>query len=102
MRGSERRKEVLQQVEACVCRDRQNAYGDAEDNFRNIAEHWTLWLRQRKLLADGVSLAPIDVAAMSAQIKLARAAENPMYLDNWVDGAGYFTCGGGIVLATKP
>ena len=35
--GTELRREALHQVESCVCQDRQNTYGDAEDNFADIA-----------------------------------------------------------------
>lgn len=102
MTGTARRKAVLEKVEACVCRDRQNSYGDAEDNFQHIASYWTDWLTQRKMLAPGVRVQSYDVAAMCQFIKLARAAVNPMHLDNWVDGAGYAVCGAGIVESQTP
>ena len=95
--GNERRAMVLDTVRAAVCRDRQNAYGDAEDNFRNIADYWNLWLKQRGF--DAI-LTPLDVAMMSALLKTARAAANVTYSDNWVDLAGYAVCGAGIVAAT--
>ena len=55
--GTELRREILAMVEGCVCKDRQNTYGDAEDNFANIASiantvlagkveqsRWTRWM----------------------------------------------------------
>jgi hypothetical protein len=95
--GTEYRREVLKQVEGCVCRDRQNSYGDAEDNFENIAAYWTLWLHQRGLLPPDKKIDALDVAQMSALIKTARKTANLYHEDNWVDGAGYEVCGGGIV-----
>lgn len=96
MSGNYRRSKIIDDVKAAVCRDRQNAYSDAEDNFRDIADYWNLWARGRGLLKDGASFSAIDVAQMSAFIKVARAQANPLYADNWVDQAGYAVCGGGI------
>ena len=100
--GTTRRKEALKEIEACVCRDRQNTYGDAEDNFRDIADYMTLWLRQRGLLNDGARRQSFDVAQLSSFIKIARKAANPRYRDNWIDDAGYNVCGAGIVVGQEP
>lgn len=97
--STERRREILKAVEQAVCKDRQNTYSDAEDNFRVIAEFWTTWGKARGW---SVKFEPRDVAMMSALIKSARAAVNLDYLDNWVDLAGYATCGGGIAKGKKP
>lgn len=91
--GSDIRRELLRDVEACVCRDRQNTYGDAEDNFADIAKIASV------VLAPKLSkhLTAEDVALFSACIKLARLKTSPDHLDNWIDLAGYAVCGGGIV-----
>lgn len=94
--GTQRRKDRLAQIEKCVCNDRQNTYGDAEDNFANIAEYWTLWLRSRKLLQAHARVEAHDVAVMSGLIKVARLSTSPDHIDNWDDLAGYAVCGGGI------
>lgn len=99
--GTSRRREILERIASCVCRDRQNNYGDAEDNFKNIAAYWNLWLRQRGLLAPGKEIDPLDVAQMSAFIKVARKVGNLDYLDNWIDGGGYEVCGAGIILSRE-
>lgn len=96
--GSDRRREVLKRIEECVCKDRQNSYGDAEDNFQNIADFWTVHLRTRGLLKEGAVVTSLDAAAMQDLVKDARRAANIEYPDNWVDGGGYNTCGGGILL----
>lgn len=96
MTGNERRSAVLDTIRGAVCRDRQTSYGDAEDNFQNIADYWNLWLKQRGFT---VALTREDVAMMSAMIKVARASGNLSYSDNWVDMAGYAVCGAGIVAA---
>lgn len=97
--GTQRRQAIIDQVAACVCKDRQNTYGDAESNFENIAEYWTVWLRSRKLIAADASVQAHDVAVMSGLIKVARLSTSPDHIDNWVDLAGYSVCGGGIRVA---
>ena len=42
-----------------------------------------------------------DVAAMMALLKIARISENQRHMDNWVDGCGYFACGGEIAGGDK-
>ena len=91
--STDRRREILRTVEQAVCKDRQNTYSDAEDNFQIIAEFWTTWGKARGW---NVQFESRDVAMMSALIKAARAGVNLDYLDNWVDLAGYSVCGGGI------
>ena len=95
--GTELRREALREVEGCVCKDRQNSYGDAESNFAVIAEFWTTYLRTRGLIAATTRIESFDVAEMSGLIKCARAAHNPHHRDNWIDRAGYAICGAGII-----
>ena len=91
--GTDIRREIIAQVEGCVCRDRQNTYGDAEDNFADIAVIASVALAPK--LKGPLSAA--DVALFSAAIKFARLKSSPLHLDNWIDLAGYAVCGGGIV-----
>lgn len=95
--GTELRREILAMVEGCVCKDRQNTYGDAEDNFANIASIANI------VLADKLSkpLDALDVAIFSACIKIARCRTSPRHLDNLIDLAGYAVCGAGIVKREK-
>ena len=102
--GSERRQAILHKIESCVCKDRQSSYGDAEDNFANIAELWNIWLRVRYVAKGSPEgnqeLTAADVAGMCALIKVARAAHNVTVEDNWIDMAGYAVCGAGIIRST--
>lgn len=82
------RKRVLSEAEKCVCGQREQDYGTPEDNFSRIAEFWATY--------KGVEFSPVDVAIMIALLKVARIANNPGHMDNWVDGCGYFACGGEI------
>jgi hypothetical protein len=88
--GIARRRKVLDQVAGCVLRDRASSYGDAEDNFADIAALASIVLARRL----AAPLTAADVAAFCACIKLARIKASPEHLDNWVDLAGYAVCGG--------
>ena len=82
------RSNILSTAKSYITRDRQADHGDAEDNFSRIAGYWSLHT--------GVTLTATDVAVMMALLKVARIKQNPQHVDNWVDGAGYFACGGEI------
>ncbi len=79
------RKECLDKAAECVLKDRASQYGGVEDNFRTIANFWSVYL--------GRKVYPADVAAMMALLKIARAKANPRHADSWVDLAGYAACG---------
>ena len=82
------RKRVLSEAERCVCGQREQDYGEPEDNFGRIAEFWTTYM--------GVEFGTVDVAIMMALLKIARISENLQHMDSWVDGCGYLACGGEI------
>lgn len=88
------RKRVLKEAERCVCGQREQDYGTPEDSFNLIAKLWTTYVSTGSLV-DLVFDAK-DVAAMMALLKIARISENPQHMDNWVDLAGYASCGGEI------
>jgi hypothetical protein len=83
------RADILATASEYVTIDRATTHGDAEDNFRRIADLWTAYL--------GVDdITSIDVAVMLALLKVARIRSNPTHADNWIDIAGYAACGGEI------
>lgn len=84
------RKRVLSEAEKCVCGQREKDYGTPEDNFDMIGKLWTVYLDY------ATKIDAHDVAAMMALLKIARISENPNHMDSWVDGCGYFACGGEI------
>ena len=84
------RKRVLSEAERCVCGKRENEYGVPEDSFEMIGKLWTVYLDY------ATKIDAHDVAAMMALLKIARISENPQHMDSWVDGCGYFACGGEI------
>lgn len=84
------RKRVLKEAEKCVCGNREQDYGTPEDSFEMIGKLWTVYLDC------ATKIDAHDVAAMMALLKIARISENPQHMDSWVDGCGYFACGGEI------
>ena len=83
------RADILATASEYVTIDRATTHGDAEDNFRRIADLWNAYL--------GVDdITSIDVAVMLALLKVARIRSNPNHADNWIDIAGYAACGGEI------
>ena len=86
------RKEVLHTAEQMVNGDREQDYGNPENNFRTIANLWNAYFNG-KITSN---LKPHDVAAMLALLKIARIGSGHAKDDNWVDLAGYAACGGEI------
>ena len=84
---------LLDRAKEIITNDRQNTHGQPEDSFRRIADLWSGYLT--------VGVHEQDVAVMMALVKVARIMENPQHADNWIDGAGYFACGGEVALRDK-
>jgi hypothetical protein len=82
---------ILQEALAIVTKDRCQAYGPPEDNFRNIAEIWTPILHQMGW--EGPLLLPHQIAILMEAMKIARKIQNPTHKDSWLDTAGYAACG---------
>lgn len=91
---SERRRRFLHGIESLICGVRQDSYGDAEDNFRDIAEIWSVLLG-RKLKEP---LSSVDVGYLMIGMKLARTINSPWEIDHAKDMAGYAGCVGGILM----
>lgn len=94
----EKREELLKQAIDIVCSDRNNQYGEPEDNFSVIGELWSAYLNAR-CTPPGVR---VDIGAQEAAdmlilFKVARSATavNPK-TDTYVDIAGYAACAGSI------
>lgn len=86
------REEILAAAKKCVCGDREQDYGSPERNFQTIANMWEDYLAAKG--HEVVDIAPPDVAAMLALLKIARIASGHAKYDNWIDLAGYAACGG--------
>jgi predicted NUDIX family NTP pyrophosphohydrolase len=78
------RREILREAAKAVDGDRQDAYGNPEDNLGRIARLWAAFLN--------IDISTTDVASMMILLKIARETNMHRY-DNWVDIAGYAACG---------
>lgn len=91
--GAMTRKKILDKALDIVTRDRNKAYGEPEDNFKDIAKFWTTY--------KGVEFHAHDVAQMMILVKASRIKTSPEVEDHWVDQAGYSACGGQAFSATE-
>ena len=87
------RERVLKEALNCVNGEREKQYGSPEDNFRRIADLWSVYLtslfEDEKIVVD---IDPIDVAKMMILFKIARSNGDKDKLDNYVDILGYGAC----------
>ncbi len=87
------REKVLKEALNCVNGEREKQYGNPEDNFRRIADLWSVYLtslfEDEKIVVD---IDPIDVAKMMILFKIARSNGDKDKLDNYVDMIGYAAC----------
>lgn len=87
------RSSILAEASRIVTKDRDATHGQPEDSFGQIARVWSARL--------GIHIRPDQVCIMLADLKGCRAWSNPGHADNWVDGAGYFACGGELAATAK-
>ena len=81
-----KREEVLSKAAKAITGERDKRYGSPEDNFRRIADYWSVYL--------GEPITQTDVAMMMILLKVARTVNDPTYDDNYIDIAGYAACAG--------
>lgn len=83
-----KREDILELANQCVNGSRDEQYGTPENNFKKIAELWSIYL--------GFEISDVDVAAMMALMKISRISNGNRSVDSWIDLAGYAACGGEI------
>ena len=87
------RADILHAAEKCVCGQREQDYGTPEDNFKAIAELWSVYLDRISVGKYGNTIVDEkDVAVMMALLKIARIAAGGGKADSWIDLAGYAAC----------
>lgn len=87
------RASILHEALSIVTKDRNQAYGNPEDNFRDIGWAWEWYLNMiQPDDATAISLESHHVADLMILMKIARNAHKPGR-DNYVDIAGYASCG---------
>lgn len=87
------RAKILEEAGKAVLTDRNESYGEPEDNFRRIAEQWSLYFKQKYDIE--VKVTAEDVAWMLGDLKKVRAYAG-YKRDNYVDMVGYAACGGEV------
>ena len=80
---AEKSREFLQEAHGIVYGDRHEEYGDAANNFDDIARMWTDWNKGWKFTKE-------DVAMMMIMVKIARCHQN-WTEDSLKDIVGYCT-----------
>lgn len=66
---------------AKVLEERRDDYGDPAEQFRAIADRWSITL--------GMPITPAQVALCMIDLKLVRLAYDPGHVDSLVDVIGY-------------
>ena len=94
------RAKILDEAAKIICSDRNDEYGEPEDNFEVIGELWSAFLTARCApVGTEIEMGPAEVAEMMALFKIGRLAS--AYCpkrDSFVDCAGYIACAGEIAL----
>lgn len=93
------REQLLREAIGIVSNDRNKAYGNPEDNFKNIAVYWSQHLTASTGIE--ITVTALDVAHMNILQKMARLSTNPTHHDSTVDVAGYAACAAGCVAAEQ-
>ncbi len=85
------RERCLNKAKQIVCGDRNNEYGEPEDNFKVIAGYWEAYLDGKYEM--GIPLDSEDVANMMVLFKMGRITTSKTYKeDSYIDMAGYTAC----------
>jgi hypothetical protein len=94
------RAQVLLEAARCILTDRNGLYGEPEDNFSNIAPYQTSWLKPK--LKEGEVVDALDVALLTAGVKLGRLHTGKHVRDTWVDLVGYIACAFRVSELSRP
>lgn len=85
------REHCLDEAKRIVCTDRNEQYGEPENNFDVIADYWAAYLNSKYKV--GVLFDFGDVVYMMVLFKMGRITTAKAYKeDNYIDMAGYAAC----------
>ena len=83
------RSDLLSKAAELIDGQRAKDYGDAAENFGNVAQGWSVILGQEVL--------PEQVAFLMTWLKICRLTKSPgNHIDSWIDSAGYIALGAEI------
>ncbi len=91
------RAEILDAAKGIVNGKREAQYGSPEDNFRTIAQYWSIYLWSKYGEDFSEALTARDVADMMMLFKLGRLTTGGGTDDSYIDIAGYAACGGELL-----
>lgn len=87
------RKECLEESIKCVCTDRKEQYGNAEDSFKAIADFFQVYINHRCLKDGKVKITAQDASNLLILFKVARMTTGIVHKDDtYIDIAGYAAC----------
>lgn len=89
-----KRGQVLLDALNVINGERQNQYGNPEDNFEAIATYWTIYLGGRSCISGK------DVAMMMTLLKVARIQTGTATWDSFLDACGYMALASDMTVAT--
>ena len=92
------RKEILEEAINLVTGDRNNQYGDPNQDFQRIADMVSVYLtgclpQIYSKIDNKFVLRPHDIAIIQILLKVSRITHSPNKRDSWADLAGYAACG---------
>lgn len=92
------RGEILDKALQIINGERQDQYGNPEDNFQVIADFWTVYIK-----AQGIECTfdAHDVAIMQALLKIARILSGSGKEDSYTDLCGYAALACDIIKTQK-
>lgn len=77
----QRAAELLKEAAELINGERAKNYGEPEQSFENIAQHWATYL--------GIPISVHDVAMMMVLLKVSRGGRTRAHRDNPIDICGY-------------
>ena len=83
------RDQILLEAQRLINTERQDVYGPALENHRDICQMWQIVIDR----CEG-KLKPHHVALMMALLKISRLARTENHLDSFIDAAAYLALAG--------
>ena len=87
------RAEMLDKAKEIVTGEREGQYGNPENNFKAIAQLWSVYLWNKYGDNFNEALTARDVADMMMLFKIGRLTTGRGTIDSYIDIAGYAACG---------
>ena len=80
------RGKILDEAKRLTASDRQDVYGDPNENHQRIADLWSVYLE--------TEISPSQVALCLCLVKISRLMATPNHIDSFIDLAAYAAIAG--------